>query len=462
MSVTTFQQVANEARSKQTGSFGLGATELALESYASFPATFPFRLAFKDGPEVGGEKTVSEVVTVSAKPGGYTVARAQEATSESAHSAGAEVELMVLASHVTELQEAVNAIQKGTEAGGNVLPGYAVLAGRSGGQTLKGGTGSGQNLTLESTANATKGKIAFGTSAYNEALQRLGIGTTSPTAYLHVTSTSPAKVVGESEIGNEAGFSLFVAGVAGGLAEGGGEIVGGEGSKVKIIAGEGGQPVPIAETIEAQGGPGGRAELASGQGGQANNAGEAINRGGNAGPLEFRGATGGTAQNSSTTNIGGVGGTFVLKGGVGGSASGGAGTHEGGAGGGFQLEAGGGGAGATKEGNGGSISFKSGTGYAGGTIEFAPGKGNHAASESGKTKFGSHNSSNTPITAMEISGEGGVTVGYAAGKLAFFGGTLRSKFAAIPEPAETLAGLKAFANEVRKLFSTSEGYSLTA
>ena len=38
---------------------------------------------------------------------------------------------------------------------------YALLAGRSGGQTLIGGTGASEDLTLESTANATKGNIAI-------------------------------------------------------------------------------------------------------------------------------------------------------------------------------------------------------------------------------------------------------------------------------------------------------------
>lgn len=36
---------------------------------------------------------------------------------------------------------------------------YSLLAGRSGGQTLIGGTGSGENLTLQSTAHATKGRV---------------------------------------------------------------------------------------------------------------------------------------------------------------------------------------------------------------------------------------------------------------------------------------------------------------
>ena len=38
---------------------------------------------------------------------------------------------------------------------------YALLAGRSGGQTLHGGTGASDNLTFQSTSNATKGNILF-------------------------------------------------------------------------------------------------------------------------------------------------------------------------------------------------------------------------------------------------------------------------------------------------------------
>jgi hypothetical protein len=43
-----------------------------------------------------------------------------------------------------------------------------------------GGTTASASLTLGSTSNATKGKILFGTSAYDEVNNRLGIGTTSP------------------------------------------------------------------------------------------------------------------------------------------------------------------------------------------------------------------------------------------------------------------------------------------
>ncbi|MFQ6615863.1 MAG: hypothetical protein ACE5HZ_03710 [Fidelibacterota bacterium] len=67
---------------------------------------------------------------------------------------------------------------------------YALLDGRTGGQTLSGGTAASGTLTLESTSNATKGKINFGTSsAYDEANTRLGIGTVTPTTTLDVSGT---------------------------------------------------------------------------------------------------------------------------------------------------------------------------------------------------------------------------------------------------------------------------------
>lgn len=62
--------------------------------------------------------------------------------------------------------------------------------GISGGTTLIGGTLSGNNLTLSSTSNATKGKILFGTSGYDEVNNRLGIGLTSPSSPLHVSSST--------------------------------------------------------------------------------------------------------------------------------------------------------------------------------------------------------------------------------------------------------------------------------
>lgn len=64
---------------------------------------------------------------------------------------------------------------------------YAILAGQSGGQSLSGGTAASNNLALNSTVNATKGKILFGSAAaYDESSTRLGIGTQSPSYPLHI------------------------------------------------------------------------------------------------------------------------------------------------------------------------------------------------------------------------------------------------------------------------------------
>lgn len=55
---------------------------------------------------------------------------------------------------------------------------FALLAGRSGGQVLNGSTLASENLTLSSTAHATKGSILFGTTArVYDALGSIGIGT---------------------------------------------------------------------------------------------------------------------------------------------------------------------------------------------------------------------------------------------------------------------------------------------
>lgn len=93
---------------------------------------------------------------------------------------------------------------------------YALLAGRSGGQTLKGGTASGEDLTLMSTNHATKGQIFFGNSVYNEVNNRLGIGTTSPLFAIHVDEgtffvTSTANDIGVYMTALDGAYGLFQA-----------------------------------------------------------------------------------------------------------------------------------------------------------------------------------------------------------------------------------------------------------
>lgn len=67
---------------------------------------------------------------------------------------------------------------------------YVMNTGRSGGQTVRGGTGAGDSLFLLSTSNATRGTIRFGSfSSYNEVNDRWGIGTLVPEQALHVATT---------------------------------------------------------------------------------------------------------------------------------------------------------------------------------------------------------------------------------------------------------------------------------
>lgn len=76
---------------------------------------------------------------------------------------------------------------------------YAMLAGRSGGQTIIGGTGSGDDLTLKSTSHGTKGFIYVGanlTSYYDEVQNRLVLSNDAtvfaPTALLTFVNTDTA------------------------------------------------------------------------------------------------------------------------------------------------------------------------------------------------------------------------------------------------------------------------------
>lgn len=70
--------------------------------------------------------------------------------------------------------------------------------GISGGTILVGGTLSGNNLTLSSTSNATKGRISFGTSCYNEVNNRLGIGTTVPPTQMAIVNAGISLLQGGS------------------------------------------------------------------------------------------------------------------------------------------------------------------------------------------------------------------------------------------------------------------------
>lgn len=93
-------------------------------------------------------------------------------------------------------------------------PQYALLTGRSGGQVLIGGTASGNSLTLQSTSHATKGKLLFGTSAYDEVNNRLGLGTTSPASMLHLAGPSGVNTLTFNTPGGTKGRVTTASGIA--------------------------------------------------------------------------------------------------------------------------------------------------------------------------------------------------------------------------------------------------------
>jgi hypothetical protein len=81
-----------------------------------------------------------------------------------------------------------------TDDGTNVYPTNAP-------RTITGATTAGGSTTLTSTTNATKSKILFGTSAYDEGHNRLGLLTSSPTIgfdYLPTTLDSITNIIGSA------------------------------------------------------------------------------------------------------------------------------------------------------------------------------------------------------------------------------------------------------------------------
>lgn len=75
-------------------------------------------------------------------------------------------------------------------ATGDVHTQYTLLVGRSGGQTINGDTVASGNLNLSSTANITKGRVIIGSNAIDQANNRLGIGTATPTTTVDLLSNT--------------------------------------------------------------------------------------------------------------------------------------------------------------------------------------------------------------------------------------------------------------------------------
>lgn len=109
----------------------------------------------------------------------------------SSSGAPTDAQYLVLAAHADLTVERVATAGTGIAfadagAGGALTISAKLSTGVAGGQSAIGGTAASESLTLSSTSHATKGDILFGTSAYKEATNRLGIATTGPLTPLHV------------------------------------------------------------------------------------------------------------------------------------------------------------------------------------------------------------------------------------------------------------------------------------
>lgn len=131
-------------------------------------------------------------------------------------------------------------------------PQYAHLPGRAGGQVLNGGTAAGNSLTLDSTANASKGPVLINPTGGN-----VGIGLAAPLWRLHVTSPGfpTATFDGTSTAGTWMSLGNSTAGgrywqlinTGSGNPEGAGKLIVASGTAANFVTSE---PMVIQETGE--------------------------------------------------------------------------------------------------------------------------------------------------------------------------------------------------------------------
>jgi hypothetical protein len=114
---------------------------------------------------------------------------------------------------------------------------YVLRTGRSSGQTVAGGNAASGALRLSSSTLATQGKIQFGNSAYDEANNYLGLGTSTPNAALHIqngvlkfTSQSAPPSVGFYDCGDNGAFG-YSSSLVGGSSDVAGCVISGSQSQ---------------------------------------------------------------------------------------------------------------------------------------------------------------------------------------------------------------------------------------
>lgn len=333
---------------------------------------------------------------------------------------------------------------------------YLLLAGRSGGQTAKGGTGSGENLTLSSTAHATKGVVGLAGDVTNiyvdETNQKLNVGAPRTiTARVNIETNDTATVGLSVRAHNSGGVSSATGGTI--TDSGGYRIHTFTANDTFVIPTNG--PATVYPTLVAGGGAGGGAgngpSGGGGAGGVIQPSAMSISPGsfsvvvgaggtGSSGTvigadgtdstfngLDAVGGGGGSYNSGSppAADNGGSGGGGANRSGAGGNGTGGQGNNGGtGGGAGTSASAGGGGAGAvggnggpgTVGGNGGngvtvSTFGQSGT-YGGGGGGSAPTPGNGGTGGGGNGAVAGNGSNGTANTG---GGGGGANVGSTAG-----------------------------------------------
>jgi hypothetical protein len=176
-SITTDAQGRVSAATMVTRSIGVSG--LGLSGGGTLAADRTITLTSSSSPGAAAS------ILASASDGGLTLTKYNNV----AITAPASLATLTLGSGTTTIVTGGGTLALGGFTGTLPATGTIALAtGISGGQTINGGTASGNNLTLNSTSNATKGKIFFGAnSAYDGANNRLGIGTTSPSQTIEST-----------------------------------------------------------------------------------------------------------------------------------------------------------------------------------------------------------------------------------------------------------------------------------
>src|SRR6185436_15976539 len=105
---------------------------------------------------------------------------------------------------------------------------YVVPGGVAGGQTIKGGTAAGENLTLQSTANATKGQTVIGVSGtdvnIDEVNHRFGLGVAAPETTVDIAGAISARGTNTISSAVDRIFMAYESGAVGGMAANSGRI----------------------------------------------------------------------------------------------------------------------------------------------------------------------------------------------------------------------------------------------